>query len=424
MPVLISDEAFDLERATETAIASAVGEVLKSDSGTALHLNPELESELVRLTSTANRLLAMCFAETLNLKAVVRSPAEWQRGGVVRWEAADPATGTSVPFGQLSEAQQRWAGLAVGAALTEHFRSDGSRLVIVDEPERALHRRAMQHAAEGLAELAGYLESPVLVASHSAEFLATLSPSLVHVWRRPDGLAETSLMDSTASRRLFEIVKNVGGVEDVLQLTRVWVVVEGAHDQAVLEASIGSELEQARAQILPMRGSRGLSAVIDSQFLYEYTDAAVLVVLDRTRHQKLRPIMNEARSLRKAGKHRAAAAALRGFLDTRLTDEERAAVEFLSEAAGRNLLGRVDVFGLGEADIIYYLPVQAFLPDVSEWSDLQRERRGRSIKNVVADRRGKSVTAKELRRVAGKMDATPGEFTELLNRVITISRST
>jgi energy-coupling factor transporter ATP-binding protein EcfA2 len=137
--------------------------------------------------------------------------------------------------------ESRWAAAAIRVGLDEMrrrmTRSD-ERLVLLDEPERGLHRSAEIRIGDFIAKLQK-TGSRVLVASHSPALLNDARLARVHVQRD----------DITGKSRLNPLWLPVSGdkvfrrfaaeqlgltTADILQLIRVFVIVEGQHDRAVI----------------------------------------------------------------------------------------------------------------------------------------------------------------------------------------------
>jgi hypothetical protein len=71
-----------------------------------------------------------------------------------------------------------------------------------------------------------------------------------------------------------------GTQSDLLRRQRVILLVEGLHDQIVLEGLLGDELRRSRVHMVPIRGGRQLPAALESQLLFDFTDALIVPVLD------------------------------------------------------------------------------------------------------------------------------------------------
>jgi hypothetical protein len=66
---------------------------------------------------------------------------------------------------------------------------------------------------------------------------------------------------------------------DAMQIVRVFVLVEGEHDVAVINGTIGDELEEARARLVALRGTHQAVHLAESWFLVDFTNARILICL-------------------------------------------------------------------------------------------------------------------------------------------------
>lgn len=146
---------------------------------------------------------------------------------------------------------------------------------------------------------------------------------------------------------------------------------------------LASELAAAQARVVMMRGTHNLNTVMDFQVLMDFTEARVLVVLDRTRPE-LRAAWE--RVLAAPPTERLAAVdAERRRLDRGggLSQEEEKLFELFRSAAKRGG-ERLSVYGLQRPDVLEYLPATAFdpRPDVTwellvqEWGHEEASRAG------------------------------------------------
>ncbi len=173
------------------------------------------------------------------------------------WFAARPATwhaeevdGNVLPLTSLSAAQQRWSALAISVALGSGD-ADDPVVFLCDEPEAGLHRAAEARLPQGLATLARRTNAFVVVASHSPAMLNEPTVSQSHVSRHSSGrtvVKDLPLTVTEAFARQASAHELGLTASDVLQLVRVFVVVEGPHDRAVLEHVLREDLHSASAK--------------------------------------------------------------------------------------------------------------------------------------------------------------------------------
>lgn len=365
------------------------------------------------------------------------SPDSWRHGDRPRWMVRNRVSrnsnfpyywGSDLELDRLSEAEGRWVRIAEGVAREVEGRSlrKGSQFegedqppvsqlfIIIDEPEAHLHRSAESHMARGLHGWAQRLGAYVVVASHSPEMLDDPRSQLLNVVRdtEPTGASRIRPLEKPT----IETMDSLGlSASDLLKRQRAFILVEGAHDEIVLRTLIGGVLDQCRVDILPLRGGKNLPDVVDSQFLFLYSSAQVIVMLDNLRMPDIVGAWHLAQSELPRDPARAGEL-LRDRLK-RGSAEARWMSEFLSRALDGNVSDRVIPFGLSAADIIEYLPVKHFVRSAKSWEELRQKHadsktqmnfKGWLVKQYRADFSGES-----LREGALSLDTLPPEFDEL-----------
>lgn len=358
--------------------------------------NPiEILADDVEYTPAARRLIDERARQAFALASMVLSPAprpvfdlgrpqRWLRGDVPRWKAT--LGDDVVALHQLSWAERRWSciGIALANAVLPEpaAREFGApeqrslpepRVLVCDEPERGLHRRAEQHLSSALHQAALAVGAPVIVATHSPALLNDPRVTVVHVSRDVStGRAMTStLTPSTRSALDRELLAAELGLTpaDLLQMTRVFVLVEGPHDRIVVEHLLGDDLDAAYATCIPVGGAKALTTLLDSDLLFSFTDAHVVLVLDNLNQAVIGEIWVRITAAYTAGDDQAAKRALRDL--ERIPGGEAGWLRNLAEQALTNgMLDRIHVHGLHEPDVICYLPPEFFVEGASSWEPL------------------------------------------------------
>jgi hypothetical protein len=378
---------------------------------------------LQRLEEAANEFLRRFLPGSFELYAASGSFSDVRRGRLIAWNALDTESGADVPIGWLSASQQRWARLAVEYAISNELVPSGVGLVLVDEPELALHRANAQRVANGFAEFAQSTGLPVILSSHSAPFIDQRGSHLVHVHRNRYGVTAADPVECTSLEELTALLEL--SPSEVLQLVKTFVLVEGEHDKAVLEAFIGAELSSSRAVIIPMRGTRNLNESIEADLMFRYTAADVLIVLDAIGNADL--IAEKWTQIRTGGLTAVGAKAVLADVRSKLrdpTDEESRLLGFARVAVDSGLHERIQLFGFEKRDIIEYLPPAAFgLSD--EWSDLydayrmayRGKQRTMSFKEWLNSTKGAGISTNSIRNAAQELSSAgiSPEFASLLN---------
>jgi energy-coupling factor transporter ATP-binding protein EcfA2 len=402
-------------------------------------------------------------APDLSVELVV--PQKVTESFAVRLEALDNLTAEVVPLAALSAAQQRWLTIAATLATSELLTVDGleensempaqgdddradaeadsdddqewellwptAAAVLLDEPDANLHGAARAHVPAALASLGADRQMPIIVATHAAEFLAEENARLVHVSRTGIG---SRLADITTVLNADRLAALGLTRSEALAVTRVFVVVEGQHDRAVLQGWLADDyLTPARARILAMRGDYNLMAIVDAELLFEGTDAAVLVVLDdQTGYAQLGRAWQATRDLAAEHSRDKAWARLqreRGRLAPRRRGDELSASELLLElmfaALKARQEARLDVGVLTTRDICQQLPITAFPGAGVSWAQFDercRREAGGDVKAFLGRLTGQRVEPTMLTELVAQHRPST-EIQRLGQRVLTTRRA-
>jgi hypothetical protein len=197
------------------------------------------------------------------------------------------------------------------------------RLVIVDEPERHLNPRLQRQAAAWLLKrLVSEAGVPCLAASHSTAFLSLPGPAVFAHVRRVGLNVEVERLAQAGLEDLDEVAQELGFDRgELLATVGCFLLVEGVHDQIVLETIFAQQLRQAGVYIAPLCGSPRRS-LLDVDVLWRFTTAPVALALDH--------IDPELLAAAQAGN----AEALRRLRHAAASQESKAAGELLERMAG------------------------------------------------------------------------------------------
>jgi predicted ATPase len=364
-------------RAPSSGDDSAEGVV---DAGTLTELVDRLAGEValeleVRANESIGQMMIDAPTPVLRLTPAItrfsRPAAQWlfKRAG----------SGQLIDFEDLSRAERIWAGAAVNDALYWHRREHTSRpgdelrpvVSILDEPESALHRSAEAHTARAIVESARDPRRIIVAATHSPELLDAGEARIIEV-KRGGGTRGASMvrqLDFADKAALGELGLTPS---DLLRWPRVFLLVEGAHDEALLDAFFGDRLRAARVQILPLRGATKLPGTIDSRVLFDFTGAHLVALVDNQDPQQIGAAWAQALENRESGTLEAATA---GLAEAIRGDQEEARFlrEWLTAALRKGVENRVTPYSLKAKDIIEYVPVVSLLDTHASWEDLRQE---------------------------------------------------
>ncbi|WP_285248837.1 hypothetical protein [Pseudarthrobacter sp. efr-133-R2A-89] len=430
-PVHVISDRGTIASVTETTnrmlvqLAERHGDLIEIADATTTVMNTSFTRGVAQLEETANLFLEMTGPHFFTLALELKSPSEWFVGEVPEWTATVDLR--SISIGRLSSAELRWALASLQWALSG---LDDSRpqILIIDEPERGLHRMRewqLPHMLNALRRSSTNLM--VLAASHAPSFLdVRVDAALHHVSRlrgyptvlRPVDLGTSSLTSETAT--------NLGlSPSDLLQLTRVFVLVEGIHDEIVINRLIGGDIRRAGGRVLPINGAAHARSIADARILFDATDASVVFVVDNVNGPRALETWNTATGYYLAGKHKQARAALAGLLRLGAGGELVWLHALGERAIDSRVLHRIHPFGLKKRDIICYLPTSRFLPGEATWDQLEvqyDEARAAGLtrddfKSWLRNARGGSFSRGDVSDAAEAVDEVPSEFGELALKV-------
>lgn len=386
--------------------------------GTTFVIDSKLTQVALRLEENANAIYKKLLLRAPTLVCEVNSPMLWQSLGLLTWRAID-LSGSHISLNQLSSAEERWAKFSINLAdVLLAKEPDDQLIVMIDEPERALHRRAERHIAQALKNLAENLNAKFILASHSPAFLARRDFSLLHVYRDGGNLTNVHELSGDFHSRAEAL-----GLEptELLQMSRGILLVEGEHELVVLGELIGTELQLMGIETLCMRGARALKAW-DAQLIQRFTDVPFIILTDNDEHERISDIWERSKKLREAGQN------YRTLLNELKTGARGSEGDFLRELCGMLIeeaqYKRFSLFALEKADITEYLPVADLSATATgkSWSDLRKEaakkaEQSSTFKKWAKENYSIDYSNETLRRAAKSMDHIPDDFTKLLQRV-------
>lgn len=349
----------------------------------------ELDLRAHDLERRANRELAELLAEAPVLHLSLGEDADWFAGRSCVWTATRFEGDNPMALGRLSSAEQRWARIAIELALAEELNASYDRRhaqlmgedwstedsiersattwLLVDEPERGLHRTAETRMARGIG---GRIESGLrsILATHSPDLLDHGIGQVNYVRRRSRDRPGTVI-----SMRDFDGVRQDLGLNpsDMLRRTRGIALVEGEHDLRILEGMIGNDLARLGVELLPLRGGSQLRTATDSRFLYEFTDAVLFPILDDLLLAPLTDLWGRHVASARIKPASEVSDELRVDLRTLVGKGSQFLEEFLSTSITDGTFDRVQPLGIPQADILECLPVQAFVSDAASWASVR-----------------------------------------------------
>jgi len=328
--------------------------------------------------------------------------ASWLEGTPAELKALDEPSGEWVSVDELSDAQRRWVGnaLTIGQA-----RETSQAMVLVgDEVDAGVHVKASMSIFSTLSSLPGV----GFVTSHSPTALRTPRARLLFVGRDADGKV---IVDSGGLASDVVAAAEVLGVDvtDLLASKYLTVVVEGTHDEIVLEGILKGENILDRMLIIPGRGTYAMKGIPDAKLLVEFTDHRILVVVDNTRGPRLQPVVESLKSAHSHRKSKKAGLKESGLkeLQSKATPEEKMVLEVVERSYLRGFIDRLDLHGLPTRDVVDLLPAESFGLDI-DWPQLRekhrRGRKGRDFKTWVRETHGVSIKEPTVKSAVENLD--------------------
>ena len=402
--------------------------------------------ECERLSESTSQKMATLFEDAPLLRVLKVGNEKISRSAPIQWRAKFPG-GNSFPADELGFAHRRYANFVTLQELrkkrtntiartvdetrtyyTSWFESQlilrSPSVLIVDEPERGLHPLAAKHLSESIASN----WEVTLVASHSVEFLDTgiRNESASQVVRDPNGFISIKQLPQLSEQQENVISERLGLTPAALvNLTSIFVLVEGPHDELVLRHYFDELCRKFRIQILPMVGTRGIKNLVTSDFLFTATSSPIAIIVDNGKQASIDKLMARLRTTNNQSERFSIAHQNLKEFDSK---EMKEIYGLIQQAIKADRLDRIHPCALSEGDILRYLPMDYICPEFKSWNDLDAEflaSQGRihfkegdgKIKKEWITKLGGSVTIPTIRQVLKRCSAenmaTPEDILQL-----------
>lgn len=344
---------------------------------------------------------------------------------------------TTVGLTQLSAAEQKWATLAINFATAESQRAGrfpGSNprrpiVLVIDEPEAALHRAAEARVADFLVTWTRDPRHVAFVATHSPELLDVPEASLTEISKQSDGIPTSRVRRLDLSER--DALERLGlRPSDLLRWPRVFLLVEGEHDKQMIESYFGPRLRKARVELLPLRGAKQLASTIDSRVLFKFTEATVVALLDNMFAESVRDSWQQAQLTRMTDGVAAAKQIVVDWFAGDKSEESRYMSGWLTSALEVGLESRLIPYGLSARDVIEYLPVSEMVPGAASWEALHHEhdadralKKGHpnEFKPWLRARKGVEVTERLIQSALDAAPEPPADLEQMMKTLESVS---
>jgi hypothetical protein len=160
---------------------------------------------------------------------------------------------------------------------------------------------------------------------------------------------------------------------DLLRSIKKFLIVEGLHEELILNQMYKRELDEGNVMIIPLRGAKDLKSVIESVFIFEFTEADVFILIDNTKTDEVNNVWNWAYSLAEKGEiEEAKKYILENLKASKTNIENKFLQEFYIRSIVKGVGKRVHTIGLSKSDIIEYLDASFFVKDET-WESLKKK---------------------------------------------------
>jgi energy-coupling factor transporter ATP-binding protein EcfA2 len=281
--------------------------------------------------------------------------------------------GDDVPIADVAEGLRQWLllALALASVIAHRVTHDGislrderavtwiadqpddlsNVLLILDEPERHLHPTLQRKAARFVESLAFVHGATVVLATHAPTFLRIRDVKILEVVRSARDRCETRTINRQAIELDLNLAARLGFDRGVIaDVANAFLLVEGEHDETLLIAWFGEQLEAAGVRIVPFRGTQQLgSSVWALEKLVATSGLPVAVLLDATPDaERIRRIVDISGDPRRPPE-------IEDLGDRMAYERNRAVCDVL-----RQLRPRARLFVHDQPDIIFFLDETEF----------------------------------------------------------------
>lgn len=336
-----------------------------------------------------------------------------------------------------SDADREWIDSGAIEALGPGVFLGSELVVVIDEPEAGLHPTAIDRLARGLRELAETLRIHFVLATHSPNVLRIVQAASGTIAHSHVNLSGERVFQAINTAELSTFAQDLGmNSVDLLQMTSTFLLVEGEHDRIVINNLIGEEIRRSGVVTTPLRGALKVSQIVDSDLVWRFTDARLVLVLDSIDAEQMSGIVATAKRHVAEGDTRSAIDSLDPLKRDRTSKgktEREALYELLRAAVAAHRIDRLEIFGLEEPDIIDYFHPRELGPvsPNSEYLSLGRreawdllhakymntpkkERKDVGFKSWAVDVLGVGTDPSEvLRSASASLDRIPDDFIRL-----------
>lgn len=316
---------------------------------------------------------------------------------------------------ELSLAQRRWAEISINLAFLQR-ESIWIRkpILIIDEPEASIHITGQRHLLQGLVWLQNEYDLQILIASHSPLFLEISNAKIFELKKEDSGSLLRDLPKDLRSELSSLGIEPV----DLLRGVNYFLIVEGQHEIDIINTLFSTEFAQMKIHLLPLRGAKNLTSIVNSSFIFEFSNAKVVVMLDNLEKENVSRVWSDSRNMLAEEKLED----IKKYILDNLPANERIEYKFLREFMVRaievGLDDRVNFFSMSKQDIIEYLPCESFVRN-ENWDTLRNKwnesKTKLDFKSWITKTYNFTFDSNKIKESVEEMDIIHEDLTDLLN---------
>ena len=309
-----------------------------------------------------------------------------------------------------SHAEKRWLILGKKAM------RQSTKWLVIDEPESGMHRTAEAELASVLSSPEWALDNIVVVATHSPEFLNLPNVNICHIVK-----GSTYGLTNIHREKFMDL-----GIRpsDLLAGVKTFLLVEGEHEKIIFESMFQEELKRMRCQIIVARGGKNMKDIFESQFIFDFTDAVIISLLDNIDSEDVEKIWSESKKLAQSGKIIEAGQNVRQSLPGSKSGENIFLSQFLTLALANGQHERVEAYGLSKPDIVFYFEPGDFGLKKS-WEELMELNAidKQSFKSWATKKFNADFSVSAVEKAVLNCNSLPADFADLMMKIVEITNS-
>ena len=187
---------------------------------------------------------------------------------------------------------------------------------------------------------------------------------------------------------------------------------------------LNDELERIRCRIIVARGAKNMKDIFESQFIFDFTDAVVVSLLDNINFKDVENVWNESKRLAQTGRIVEAGQYVRQSLPGSKSGENIFLSQFLTLALANGQHERVEVCGLSKPDIVFYFEPSDFGLKKS-WKELLELNKvdNQSFKGWATKKFNADFSISAIEKAALNCNLLPDDFGDLMMKITNITNS-